>query len=190
MGRLRTLRANWPVGVMVLLMALWLRYAFGPMLAGVERWEDRTVAVRLTPSAHPNQMVYEDERVRISIGYDDFRDYLLEQIDPNEPLGVQENRVRSLTEWQQQVIASFASGESYILGSHPGDEHLIVAMLEHGQVALSDKRHNRTIHTIYVHHWGYAAGEWNTGAGRAFLFPLSPFLLDDPRFFGVTDFYS
>jgi hypothetical protein len=123
----------------------------------VMRDENQTIA--LTRSSNPKRLVYENDVVQISIGYDQFLDYIETQLrDPEATSAMQ----KSDKEWLAQVELELSKGDVVKLTEYR-IEFFVANMLETGQAAVFDKRSQSYVDAIRWRTYEFVCGTFCGG---------------------------
>ncbi|HEX4998447.1 MAG TPA: hypothetical protein VFY29_09480 [Terriglobia bacterium] len=120
------------------------------------KFHEETKTTTLLPSTHSQRLVYETDIVIVSIGYDQFLDYLeveSQQVDrPNH-----EATQRYFDHWLASVQTALHDSGSALL-TIERDERFIAWMLEHGKASVFDKRNRSWVTTINARHQSVGCG--------------------------------
>jgi hypothetical protein len=186
-------RARWRPGkrfamvvaiVAVPLLALFLWRFFPWSILSREVLQDETRTIPLIPVTDPYLLVYETDRVRVSIGYEWYRLWMEAGIQDALDDG---RSPESLRKRLAQVELALRSGEVVTLDGHD-DRLLIATALEAGQAAVFDKRRQVDVTTIDMRTYGVMWSPWSGEGTRSFYLPGIPlFHLRGARFFEVID---
>jgi hypothetical protein len=171
-----------PLSILVLIASLVWGARTLALAHGRDIVEERSTLVTLTPSVHPRQLIYEDERVRIAIGHDAFEQYVRRRLaddpDPN-------SQARLLT-WYEEIDTALHAQGTYTL-NYREHRQLIAAMLERGEASLFDKPRQRQVHIIRVQS-RVVSSDFSIEAQRFFHFTeWSPLPWEGTLFFQVRD---
>lgn len=128
-------------------IANWIRNSLG---STTEILRDETRLITLTESNHPIQLVYENDDVRVFIGYDQ----LLEISGEGE---------------NSEFIRQFDDPKNRLLGNNY--EHLVAKALEAGKAAVIDRRYQEKIRKIYIRYYEYSCGTLCGEGTRRFYLP-------------------
>lgn len=141
----------WPLaifGIIVLLLIVFSVNYFIRQKYWVIR--DETNFVTLTKSNNPVQLVYEDNDIKISIGYDQFLDF-------------------ARAEQKTKVNGRFAESKDILLDEE--DKYLIAEALELGKATVFDKRNQMQVKRIYIRYYEYWCGALCGSGTRSFYLP-------------------
>ncbi len=120
----------------------------------VQVWRDETQTISLTRSLNPKRLVYENDIVQISIGHDQFLDYIAAQLrDPETTSAMQEY----YKEWRAKVDLELSRSDVMLLNERQ-IEYFVATMLEIGQAAVLDKRSHSYVRDIKWRTYNYTCG--------------------------------
>lgn len=163
-------RRFWPmtiIGIIVLLIALYFVF-LSKRDAHVIR--DETRSILLTKSNHQRQLIYENEDIRITIGYDQFIDF-------------------ASVSMQNEVNRKPVQQDGVLLDKK--DEYIIAEALELGKASVFDKRRQVQVTRISVRYYEYICGALCGSRTRSFyLSSGNIFHRRGTPFFEVMDWIS
>ncbi len=135
---------------------------------------NETGKIDLTSSNSPKQFVYENDLVKIQIGYDQFLTYIERSLYKSQG---DADAQRRLAELKRDAETRF-SDRDYLLTDN---QHLIADMLELGMARVYDKRNQLDVMTIEMKAYGFICGPLCGSGNRYF------YLLNGMKFLEVND---
>jgi hypothetical protein len=138
---------------------------------------DEKVTVQLSSSAHPEQLTFENDLVRIEVGCDQYFSYLdMKTSDDSLP--------ESYRTDLEELKASIEAANSCNVGEALLHEHAIADILEQGMGSVYDKHNQARAPTVKIWFYEFFCGPLCGEGSRSFYLP------DGTLFLRVTDWIS
>jgi hypothetical protein len=138
---------------------------------------DEKITVELINSVDPEQLTFENEMVKVTVGCDQYLTYL-------DMIISDESYSEDFRTDYKKIKRSIETTSSCLDQGIALDEYVVAGILEHGLASVYDKRTQAEIPTVRIWYYESTCGPLCGGGGRTFYLP------DGSEFLHVQDWIA